>query len=325
MGHKAAMDIYEAPQSIANQLMIEVFSNLRAWALPSAASYRNAALGYAGRSGKSISGLMVNPMLAIAEVDEADSLMKTMADTIRRGCMLDFGFIPNDIIKRDSIRFRDSFEAGEFTHPYDQWVAVARWEGGMCGYFVMTGPDNITTVVAETYGVRVPEQPSGVPAHDSILIHDVISIRTDGPGRTDIRCFPMHPKADSMAQDLRGANSLDPLVCFLALLANAAVPVHHIAAPEKLNKNRLKLGKSPIPMHTRVETEGYVTYVQKYGTARPRREHQGGTHASPVMHPRRAHDRRLASGVVTPVRATRVNWREAEDVQRMFYRMRERP
>ena len=63
----------------------------------------------------------------------ADDDPPRLHDRFRHSC-------PNEIIRRDSLRFRESFEAHELTHPYQEWVAVSRWEGGLCGYFFMHGP-----------------------------------------------------------------------------------------------------------------------------------------------------------------------------------------
>lgn len=84
-----------------------------------------------------------------------------------------------------------------------------------------------------------------------------------------------------------------------ALLMSRNVYVHVEGAPERLNKKRLRQGKIAIAetRHIRVRTDERLIS----------REHQGGTHASPVMHWRRGHMRRLESGKIVPVAPTIVN------------------
>lgn len=318
--------VSEAPKHVANNLIVDVLTyGLNDWALPSAAAFRNTVLAYERRGPGDFAGMMVNPILDITEAKQIEFIVTQMATCIRNGAMIDFGFIPNEIIKRDSTRFRPDFEAGELAHPYPVWLAISRWEGGLCGYFIITVKDDGSeAVVVETYGVRVPER-QHVPAHDSIVINDIISIKVNGIDDTDVVPFPSREGMSVEHMQMRGANALDPLVTMLAMLANAGIPISHIAAPEKLNKARVKQGKAPIPPHTVVETAGYVTVVTRDAAVARLKAHQGGTHASPIAHSRRGHERRLASGVVIPVRATRVNWREAAEVKRMFYQIKERP
>jgi hypothetical protein len=83
-----------------------------------------------------------------------------------------------------------------------------------------------------------------------------------------------------------------------------------------LNKARAKKGLTEIPSHTMVQTRDYVTAF-RHGQS----HHEKGKHASPIAHWRRAHKRQLASGLIVPVRSSKVNWREAEEMHRLFYRV----
>jgi hypothetical protein len=226
--------------------------------------------------------------------------------------MIDFGYVPNDVILQESAHSRDLFEANEFEHPYNQWVAVSRWEGGMNAYLIDTtvfGDDPI--FICELYGVAIP----GLPP--AILLYDMVGVRPK-PGDTLIN--PARFKVPQTEKDLtaRACNSMEPVVTFLRMLADASIPIVRHDAPEKLQKARAKAGKVPIPPHHEVQTRDYVSMIQASKQANPGR---GGHHASPRAHWRRSHKRVLASGKVVPVRPTRVNWREAEELHRMFYRV----
>jgi len=71
-----------------------------------------------------------------------------------------------------------------------------------------------------------------------------------------------------------------------------------IPAPEKLNRRRMKKGKTPIPEYREIIIGG---------TKSQSGEHQGGTHRSPIPHMRRGHIRELESGTKTWVRPSFVN------------------
>jgi hypothetical protein len=95
--------------------------------------------------------------------------------------------------------------------------------------------------------------------------------------------------------------------------------ITHVEAPERLNRARAKQGKVPIPSHMVVHTRDYVA---TYHAAVADRVSRGGHHASPIAHWRRAHTRTLATGAVIPVRSSKVNWRDSEELHRLFYKVR---
>ena len=261
---------------------------------------------------------MINPVLSIETAQDADWLFDLVAETVMQGRMIDFGHLPNDVLKEVSPANRQAFEAGEFTHPYESWVGCHRWEGGFSAYWFGPHPgDHEATCAIEMYGVSLPEAPIAT-ADAALVIYDIVSMKMTPEG---MRCwaFPLRPACDDIPEMGRIANSLDPLVVMLTLLHDASVPVTHSYAPVKLNRQRAKGGKAAIPARTVVHTEGYVTAWRAAGAAR--KPAQGGHHASPIAHTRRAHQRLLASGRVVPVRSSKVNWRDHEEVRRMFYKV----
>jgi hypothetical protein len=225
------------------------------------------------------------------------------------------------MLKAESTRNRDMFEAGELTHPYDAWLGVSSWEGGSCAYQVCVDPaDPKRVLVFELYGVRIPE------LGDFVLLYDFISLDVDGIDQTRVTPAPMrYPDHVETREELqmRGANSLDPLVTMLRLLHDASVPIRVVEAPAKLNRARRKAGRFEIPAHRVVEAKDYVTAFLGRGRAASKHPGAGGTHASPVAHWRRRHTRTLESGKVVTVRESKVNFRDAETVHRIFYRVKE--
>lgn len=296
----------------AKAFLIMIFEHLQDWPIKSADAFRNAILG------KNV--MAINPLLAAGNEDTLEYLKAVIKHIVAEGRMVDFGFLPNELMKEESIRSRKMFESGEFQHPYDNWLAIASWEGGMCGYLFLPHPTfKNQTLCVELYGVSVPHY------HDAILIYDIISIEVRGIGDTVVHPSPMltDPKFGKLSADeeeaqyLRGANTLDPLVTMLRILADASIRIEDHPAPVKLNKKRAKAGHFEIPAHTVVHTRDYVTAFRAAQAG-----HVGkGTHASPIAHWRRAHKRHLADGRIVPVRSSKVNWRETEELHRLFYRM----
>ena len=303
-------------QEDAKRFMLMIMSHLPDWPIKTAESFRNALLGNGA--------IAINPMLGIEDPAALDFLKLCLKTVVAEGRMIDFGFIPNELMKQESLRSRRMFEAGEFQHPYDTWLAIAGWEGGMCGYLFMPHPEYPERIVCiELYGVSVPH------AHgaDAILIYDIVGIEVEGTGKTRLYPAPMlthlTDTPELLALEARGANSLDPLVTMLRLLADASIPIIDRPAPIKLNKARAKQGKFPIPPHAAVLTKDYVSAFQ---TARASGHAEKGTHASPIAHWRRAHKRMLADGRIIPVRSSKVNWRDTEEIHRLFYRVpKEKP
>jgi hypothetical protein len=306
-------DLGLMPQDLAADAMTLMFTHLPDWAMTTAAQFRNAAMG-----GGTIA---INPMLNITEDHDVRFLLNLIKVIVADGCMIDFGRIPNEVIKRESVASRTLFESGELAHPYPNWLGVTNWEGGYNGYLVVPHPVAAKAIlVIEMYGLRTPVTQMG----DCILIYDMVSVEVAAVGQTMVTPTPMRYPAGHvetlLEQRNRGSNSLDPLVTMLRLLADASIPITHAEPPVKLNRARAKHGKDPIPGHSTVHTRDYVTGYQTHASGK--RTAQGGHHASPVAHWRRGHMRHLKSGSVVAVRSSKINFRDAETLHRMFYRVK---
>jgi hypothetical protein len=291
---------------LAIDMVLKLMEAYEVHPIKTAAGFRTAILG----------GLFAfSPALDIKEPG-VNAAIQVIRSTVAEGRMIDFGPISNALIKEVSLKTRGAFEAGELQHPYEDWFGVSAWEDGMCGYYISTsGPDNEVLVI-ECYGVHPP----GLPP--SVVVNDVCGIKIAG---TETFVNPIHSAIPDMNTEMheigRCGNMLDPLVTFLRFLSDASLPITDVPAPERLNKRRIAKGQYPIPAYTRVETRDYVSSFHHATSLR--NEGTGlGHHSSPIPHWRRAHKRHLASGNVVPVRSTKVNWRESEELHRLFTRVK---
>ena len=175
----------------------------------------------------------------------------------------------------------------------------------------VTDPENSNRISClELYGLRMP------PNADLVLIYDIINLDIRRIGKTDV--FPVQLVIRSQNTDIealaaRGANTLDPLVTFLKLLNDASIQIIDHPAPIKLNKmrsNRAILDPGTQRCQGLCLNLPSIQIIKREG---PRR-----SSASPVAHSRRAHLRQLKSGRVIPVRDSKVNWRSAEELHRLF-------
>jgi hypothetical protein len=92
----------------------------------------------------------------------------------------------------------------------------------------------------------------------------------------------------------------DEVLATLHLLTALAIDhgrYETLPAPSKLNKKRAKKGR--VPLYEYKVLDIVADILQASPAAKP---HQGGTHASPRMHKRRGHVRRLRSGRTTWIR-----------------------
>ena len=293
------------PTDLAKELIIVALEHLDTWPIRTPERFRNAILGEGF--------FAVNPLLEGMDAQHGKFLKKLIQDTVSEGCMIDFGYMPNEVIKAESLRARTAFESGELMHPYEKWLGVTAWEGGANGYLISQHPiypDE--TLVLELYGVSIPD------VGPAIVLYDIVSVKIAGPLHTIMSPHNMSIKQSEKEMRARASNSVDPMVTMLRLLADASIPVERVDAPERLNRVRAKQGKFMIPEHSVVQVRDYITSFKHSQTARINR---GGTHASPIAHWRKAHQRTLATGKVIPVRSSKVNWRDQEEMHRLFYRV----
>src|SRR5262245_22539874 len=154
----------------ALDVMISVLDHLAEWPMKSVECFRNAALGDA------IFG--VNPALDIKEDITAKHMLSNIRQTIIEGRMIDFGMIPNAVLKETSTSCREPFESGELAHPFDTWLGVMPWEGGFTAYHVAKHEKYPGTIaVCELYGVTNPR------GGHALILYDIVAVAMK-PGET---------------------------------------------------------------------------------------------------------------------------------------------
>ncbi len=96
----------------------------------------------------------------------------------------------------------------------------------------------------------------------------------------------------------------------IAMLNTRGCQIDLVRAPSLQNERLRKLGKPPVPAHYNVDAREYFTALraQKPSTK------GSGTHASPIPHLRRAHERILANGSRTWIRSALINVRREGDI-----------
>lgn len=96
----------------------------------------------------------------------------------------------------------------------------------------------------------------------------------------------------------------------IAILNTRGCSVDLRRAPSIANRKRVRQGKYPIPAHYDVDAAEYLTALR----AEKESHDRGGTHASPIPHLRRAHERVLANGSRIWVSFSLVNVRNEGDI-----------
>ena len=109
----------------------------------------------------------------------------------------------------------------------------------------------------------------------------------------------------------------------IAILNTRGCSIDLKQAPSIANKRRVRQGKHPLPAHYDVDAAEYLTALRTERDSQDR----GGTHASPIPHLRRAHERVLGNGKRIWVSSSLVNVRNEGDIsfveKRTAYRRRD--
>lgn len=116
------------------------------------------------------------------------------------------------------------------------------------------------------------------------------------------------PDSRQTSPEERAGMSHYPLA--IALLNTRGCQVDFKRAPNITNAKRKRQGKRPIPAHYDVDAAEYLTALQSVADSTNR----DGTHASPIPHLRRAHERVLANGKRIWVSSALVNVRSEGDI-----------
>jgi hypothetical protein len=110
------------------------------------------------------------------------------------------------------------------------------------------------------------------------------------------------------SQEDRASGSLYPPA--IAVLNTRGCSIDLKRAPKVANAKRKRQGKHPIPAHYDVDAFEYFTALGPTGNVANR----GGTHASPIPHLRRAHERVLPNGKRIWISSALINVRNEGDI-----------
>jgi len=273
---------------------------------------------------------------------EVENVCFMCEDAVRKGRMIDFGWLPNDVIKQGGIRGGPLWDRGYLGQPFRApWILYHRWDHEADDPAVAV---LLINPMDETHGpVEICElQPMRLNGADMLVICDRGLFEHNAADESRLRYNAiMAPSQLRFSTDeesylrLNGpgkspgaaaaGNIGDPLMTALLMLNTRGVPRETIVADAKLNAARIKNRKPPIPPYDVVHSEGYVTAVLARKERRERAGH-GGTHASPHFHLRMGHPRNYASGKSVFIADTLVNASEeakaAFRASRSHYRMR---
>jgi hypothetical protein len=269
--------------------------------------------------------------LSAAEVDRLGDLC---TEAVEAGRLIDFGMLPNAVIRFGGIRGGQLWDAGGLAMPFSEpWVFRHAWEGGVSAYFV--------NPIAAGEGGLMPHPLTGelVQPEEGYECAELVGYIVDGKKRLCVgdrgrifKCvagMPANKLWASMAPssgrfladpelfhrinngkppaEAAAGNISDPVATALLMLGTRNVERETVHAPAKLQRARLKSGKAPLPSYDVVHSELYVTAIESRGSRRQRGEDQGGTHRSPVPHVRMGHPREYATGRSIFIRDTLVN------------------
>jgi hypothetical protein len=259
---------------------------------------------------------------------EIEAVCDQALDAVRYGRLIDFGHLPNTVIQSVGRRAGQMYNRGALGHPFrDPWLMYHTWEGGACLYLFALTDRSKSTGECELCAL----DPMKVAGQPLLFIGDrgiLWDIDQDNPEQSDaryycsaapssfryIRGLSAEKEAVVLRENLGGdpriaaaTNVLDPMVTGLMILNTRGVRQETIVADAKLQKARVKSGKSMIPPYRRIETEGYVTAILARGDRRVPGDPRGGTHASPIPHIRMGHPRTYKDGHTTFIRDTLVN------------------
>jgi hypothetical protein len=271
--------------------------------------------------------------------EEVEQIERLTNAAVRAGRLIDFGYLPNAVIKSGGMRGGPLWQRRAIHSPFSEpWVFVHTWDaiagGGTAAYLVNP---------ASGAGLEVCElQPVKVSGRGVLMIGDRVLFGRDAPqsGKSTYHAIPS-PNIVRFDDDPRIAARLnegrspegaavgnvgDPTMTAILILSTRNVGRETIRAPEKLQRARAKRGQPPIPNYEVVDSAPYVTAIQARGAKRERGEGLGGHHRSPIPHIRMGHPREYASGRSIFIADTLVNvapeLRQDFKGQRSHYRTR---
>ena len=246
------------------------------------------------------------------------------------GRMFDMGHLKNEAIAKEGDRAKELYRSNRIGHPFapsgsplDSVYAIFhRWEGGSAMYSVSPHPvtnNELRMTIAEaTAFVDLDMKPMWLVATEM-----TIAMFADRPNMLKVYAVDsaMPSKTDDQLNNVCNT-TLQPILASMLLLATDGVETQEEIANERVNKRRIHERKTPYPNYFRVNTGPYITALTMTREQK-RALYQGGHHASPIPHLRRAHIRHkhiMHGGGEVWVRDSVINLRDPNaPLQRSFY------
>jgi len=274
-----------------------------------------------------------------------DAMPSTFREVVNAGRLFDLGHMSSKVLRQEADRAVELLATGHIGHPFrEPYVLFHTWQDPVLNAQKVVGAAYLVDASIDWHklsGGRYPPNSFLVAEAEPIMVFDqrmmmlcdaalaAIVKKPENPGCTyDGVIFRgvLNEELKSDATDTQViCNLFDPVAACLLLLATDGVTVDRIAAPEKLNKHRVRGGKPAIPAHWRVNSGPYVTAIENRG--RRRSEPGDGHHASPLPHLRRGHLRHrheMHGGGTVWVRDALVNLVNPDaPLARSFYAMQQ--
>ena len=272
---------------------------------------------------------------------EVEAIAEMCHEAVLQGRLIDFGDLPNAVIKDGGVRGGPRWNRGEFPQPFVRpWLLYHTWSSSDLdndhGAFEASLRDGgwIDAPTAALYLVNLVErdkpcgdvevcelQPLMSGGDKLLLVCDRICLESVPDDElADMKYRAMVAPAmirflpgelgrmannGASPQAAAAGNLGDPLMTALMILHTRNIERTTITVDDKLQKARQKAGKPPIPPFERVNTAPYVTDI--LNPRRPQQKNErGGTHKSPQPHVRLGHVRHYANGTRSIIRDTLV-------------------
>lgn len=294
------------------------FADIAPWR-PTVQQIRDAALEHR------VAGPSVPNTLAAAHAPsqrETETISDMVHEAIIAGRLIEFGELPNAVIKEGGNRGGPLYTFGGLVMPFSQcWLLRHTWDSEQSESIValyLINPLTDTLAGGDFEAVELePMIASGTPV---LVIGDrgLLTPDQENERRYNTYCCRISPSIwrflpecaaqlnnGGKPENAAAGNLFDPIMAGLMILNTTGVARETVRVNEKLQRARVKSGKPRIPPFDRVDSLPYVTALTAKRSA-VRGAAQGGQHASPVPHLRRGHLREYASGKRSIIRDTLV-------------------
>jgi hypothetical protein len=318
--------------------------DLQPWC-PSVAQVREAALAYMiTATDWGLCDVMPEMRHYLPGQDTVERIALKVHDAVAQGRMIDFGHLPNEVIRYGGGRGGPLWQQYALEQPFSEpWLMVHSWdfpgreaERETGAYLVSSAPEGDAMEIIELRpcmldGVRTLsigdrglfERFRDEAERKRSMEQTEWTIHTQPGSRAGVPMYDVHilpalyrfmPGEHGLRANNGGTpegaavgNIGDPVMTGLLMLGTRGIERETVQADAKLQRARAKNLKPPIPDYQRVLSAPYVTAIEMRGRRGERGPDQGGTHRSPVAHIRIGHPRDYRDGKRLWIADTLVN------------------